>query len=214
MRAVLSYHGRRTEVVRYGPDAPTESDLRLVGDVAGKRVLELGSGSRSSAVALARQGAHVVVVDPHPERLAEARTLAEEQEVRAEWHESALVDLAFLRADSADIVFSAGAVPEVEDLSRLLRQVHRVLKPGGLFVFAYEHPALLIAQGRGYWDETPLSTEVDGVSVLTHPRPISEVHMALHRTGFRVETLVEPLPVSGAAELPSTIVWRARKEGV
>ena len=33
-----------TDVANYGPDIPNESDLRLLGDLAGKRVLELGCG--------------------------------------------------------------------------------------------------------------------------------------------------------------------------
>src|SRR3954470_2423124 len=33
-----------TDVAHYGPDIPTEADLRLLGDLNGKRVLELGCG--------------------------------------------------------------------------------------------------------------------------------------------------------------------------
>lgn len=208
-----TYHGRRHEVVRYGPDVPAEDELRLLPDLAGTRVLELGSGSRSSAVALAKQGAHVIVVDPHPERLAEARSVAEDEEARAEWHENAFVELAFLRAESIDVVLSAGAVLEVEDLGRLLRQVHRVLGASGVFVFSYEHPLVHVAEGRSYFDETPLPRQVDGVDVSIHPRSISAVFTDLHRTGYRVEMLAEPRPLSGA-DRPTTVVWRARKEGL
>lgn len=214
MSAVSTYYGPRTEVVRYGPDIPTESELRFLGDLDGRRVLELGSGSRSSAVAMAKQGAHVIVVDPHPDRIAEVRVLAEDQEVKAEWHEVEMSDLAFLRADSVDLTFSAGAILEIADFGRLVRQVHRVLKPGGGFVFAYDHPAGLIARGRTYWDETPIPATVDGVPVEQHPRPLSTVYMALARGGFRVEALAEPEPVTGPRDLPPTIVWRTRKEGV
>lgn len=211
---VRSYYGPRTEVVRYGPEVPSENELHLLGDVKGLRILELGSGSRSSAVPLAKQGAYVIVVDPRPERIAETRVLAEDEEVKVEWHEGDLADLAFLRADSTDTAFSAGAVLEVADVSRLFRQVHRVLKPGGDFVFAYEHPAALVARGRSYFDETPIPQEVDGLRIEQYPRPISDVYMALVRSGFRIEVIAEPRPLIGEAAHPTTLIWRARKEGM
>ena len=48
------------DVVRYGPDIPTEAELRLLGQVADKRVLELGCGSGVGSVALATQGARPI----------------------------------------------------------------------------------------------------------------------------------------------------------
>lgn len=209
-----TYYGPRTEVVRYGPDIPADDELRLLGDVKGLRVLELGSGSRSSAVALAKHGAYVAVVDPHPERIAETRVLAEDEEVRIEWHEGELSDLAFLRGESVDVAFSAGAVAEVADLGRLLRQVHRVLKPGAHIILAYQHPVMLVARGRSYFDETPIAGEIDGVFVEQFPRPLSEVYTAFTRSGFRVELLAEPRPLLGEQTHPTTVIWRARKEGV
>ena len=38
-----------SDVVQYGPDGPGEDDLRLIGDVAGKRVLDLGCGDGQAA---------------------------------------------------------------------------------------------------------------------------------------------------------------------
>jgi SAM-dependent methyltransferase len=213
MTAVTTYHGLRTEVVRYGPDVAADDDLRLLGVLQGQRVLELGSGARSSAVAMARQGATVVVVDPHPERLAETRVVAEDEEVRIEWHDADLADLAFLRGDSMDLAFSAGAVSEVEDLNRLFRQVQRVLKPGGHFVFSYEHPAMTAAHDRSYFDRRPLPVRSDGIELQAHPRPLEVVFTALVRAGFQIELLAEPEPRSPGASWPTTVIWRARKVG-
>lgn len=203
----------RTEIVRYGQDVPAESELHLLGHLEGRRVLELGCGARSSAVPMAKQGAHVIAVDPHPERIAFSQGLAEDEEVKVEWHDGDLADLAFLRADSVDLAFSVGALIEVEDLGRLLRQVHRVLSPGSSFVFAYDHPATLAGRGRGYYDETPLSARIDGVEVTQYPRTISDVFLGLVRSGYRVEYLGEPRPASSPSQ-PATIIWRAKKEGV
>ena len=119
-----------TNVAHYGPDIPTEAELRLLGDLRGKKVLELGCGGAQCSIAFAKQGATAIGVDFSPAQLAYARRLCAEEEVRVELRQGDLADLAFLRADSIDLVFSAYAFGYVEDLNRVFRQVHRVLKVG------------------------------------------------------------------------------------
>jgi SAM-dependent methyltransferase len=220
------------DVVHYGQDLPTEADLRLCGDVKGKRVLELGCGTGENAVVFARQGAHTIALDSSRDALALARDLGEMEEVRVEWHEGDAADLAFLRADSIDLAFSAGLLAQVEDVDRLLRQVHRVLRPGAAFVFAYEHP-LALAVGRddaepgglplgslevrrAYFDPGPVEVARDGDKVTMFPRTIADVFAALHRAGYRVDAFLEPEPLQSSdpgPAMPTTVVWRARKEG-
>jgi SAM-dependent methyltransferase len=219
--------------VQYGPDLPTETELRLCGDVAGKRVLDLGCGGGENAVAFARQGAHVIGLDASAGQLARGKRLAEANEVRVEWHRSDAADLAFLRADSIDVAFASGLLSEIEDIDRLFRQVHRLLRPGAPFVFSYEHPiALTIARDvasagalplgrlevrRSYFEPGPLVVDVDDEKITLWPRTIAEVFAALHRAGYRVDMLLEPEAVRSAdpgPSIPSMIIWRARKEGV
>lgn len=223
------------DVAHYGPDVPTERELRLCGPVAGKRVLELGCGAGQAAIAFARQGAHAIAVDSSAAMLAHGRRLAEQEEVRVEWQQGDLADLAFLRADSVDLVFSAYALLEVEDVDRVFRQVHRVLRPSAAFVCSYEHPLSLCAGRdgpgeaagalplgrlevrRSYFDPGPLSVERYGERFTLYPHTIGDVFAALGRAGFRVDVIAEPEPVRRAdpgPAIPSTIVWRARKEGV
>jgi SAM-dependent methyltransferase len=222
-----------TDIVSYGVDLPTEVDLRLCGDVHGKRVLDLGCGAGENAIAFAQQGAHVIAVDASPGQLQLAQKLAEAAETRVEWHESDAADLAFLRADSIDLAFAAGLLGEVDDIDRLLRQVQRVLRPSTAFVFTHEHPAAL-ALGRdtdgpgalplgryelrrSYGDAAPVEVMRDGESIKVWPRTIADVFAALHRAGFRVDALLEPEPIRSAdpgPAVPPIAIWRARKEGV
>src|SRR5262245_36978113 len=88
------------DVVSYGPDCASEAELKLLGRVEGKRVLELGCGGGSTAVALAKQGAKVIAIDGSTEQLAQARRLSEREEVAVEWHQGDLAELAFVRADT------------------------------------------------------------------------------------------------------------------
>jgi SAM-dependent methyltransferase len=210
----------------YGPDGPSEQDLRLVGDVAGKRVLQLGCGDPAGAVALAQQGAVVIAVDSSSARLARARSRAEAAEVRVEFREGDLADLAFLRADSVDVVVSVLAIDTLDDSARAFRQVQRVLKPNAPFVFSQAHPfALCVDDGRiarSYLEPGPVPVTRGDEELTAHPRTVSGVFTDLFRAGFRVDTLVEPKPgragsgperAAGTPPLPSIIVWRARKEG-
>jgi SAM-dependent methyltransferase len=190
--------------ISYGPGLPGEAELRLCGDVSGRRVVELGGVH--NAVAVASLGGHAIAVSPSADEIARGRELAERAEVRVEFHHADLADLGFATSASVDLVVSAGALGRVDDLARVVRQVHRILKPEMPFVFSVPHPVAGMLEGgevvlrRAYG--------ADG-------RTISAYYMALFRANFRVETLIEPPPVDHPSSLvPAGLLVRARKEGV
>jgi SAM-dependent methyltransferase len=159
-RGAADYQSRAklpTDVATYGHDLPTEADLRLLGDLKGKRVLELGCGAAQCSIAFAKQGATAIGVDFSGEQLAIARDLAEREEVRVELRQGDMADLAFLRADSIDLVFSSFAFGYVEDLNRVFRQVHRVLKVGAPLVFSLPHPASHLIEDGGSGPAGPVA---------------------------------------------------------
>ncbi len=221
-----------TDVARYGPDTRTESELRLLGHLGGKRVLDLGCGAGQCSIAFAKQGATAVGVDCSAAHLAVARRLVEREGVRVELHHGDLADLAFLRAESIDVAFSAYALGSVEDVGRVFRQVHRVLKVGSPLVVSLPHPAYdlidedsdaPLAVRRSYFDQSPIVHLVDGVEVTRHHHTIAELHTALVRSSYRVDTILEPEPTSAGPRsahwreafrwVPRTLLVRARKEG-
>jgi SAM-dependent methyltransferase len=216
------------DAIQFGPDLPTEADLRLVGTLKGRRVLDVGAGGGENAVAMARQGAHVIAIDASAAQLARGRKLAAEAEVRVEWHEGDAADLAFLRADSIDLALAVGVIFEIEDLDRLFRQVHRVLRAGAPFLFTHDHPMRLtldrqdaddapLEVRRSYFDTAPVDTAREGEKIRLFPRTIADVFSALHRAGFRVDVFLEPEPrraAAGGPGVPSAVLWRARKEGI
>ena len=221
-----------TDVATYGADMPTEADLKLLGNLQGKRVLELGCGGAQCSIAFAKQGALAIGVDFSAEQLSFARRLVEREGVKVELHHRDLADLAFIRAATIDAAFSAYAFGYVEDLDRVFRQVHRVLKPEGPLVFSLPHPAydmiddeadppLLIR--RSYFDRTPIDYEWHGVPFTDYRRTISDLYTSLLRANFRVDALLEPEPVERGQRspfwrdafrmVPRTLIVRARKVG-
>jgi SAM-dependent methyltransferase len=220
-----------TDVAHYGPDIPTEADLRLLGDVRGKRVLELGCGGAQCSIAFAKQGATAIGVDFSAEQLAFGRRLAEREEVKVELRRGDLADLAFLRADSIDVVFSSYAFGYVEDLGRVFRQVHRVLKVGAPLVFSLPHPAYDLLDDtatpplvrRSYFDRSPVDYPWRGIPFTSYHHTFADLYMHLIRASYRVDQILEPPPVAGAPRsqfwreafsvVPRTLIIRARKEG-
>jgi len=219
--------------VVYGPDIGTEAEFRLLGNLTGKRVLELGCGGGTNVVAMAAQGAHAIGLDFSPEQLAAARRLAEREEVKVELHTGDLAELVFLRAESIDVAFSAYALGLVEDLNRVFRQVHRVLRQGSPFVFSLPHPCshliddddpeqpLLIR--RSYFDRAGVNYDFEGLPLSAHHHTFSDLFTGLSRANFRVDTVLEPEPGAEGHRsphwrdayhlVPRTLVIRARKEG-
>ena len=74
-----------SDTFSYGPDGATEKELRLLGDVQGKRLLELGCGTGAVSIALAQQGAVVIGVDTDPERRVEISWDAPAKIMQATW---------------------------------------------------------------------------------------------------------------------------------
>ena len=221
------------DTVQFGADLPTEADLRICGEFKGRRVLDIGCGAGENAVAMARRGAHVIAIDVSSAQLALGRTLADAAEVRVEWHRGDAADLAFLRADSIDLALATSVVHEIEDLDRLFRQVHRVLRAGAPFVFTHDHPMRLavgrddnepgglplgrLEVRRSYFDPSAIVTKRHDEEIQVWPRTIADVFSGLHRAGYRVDVLQEPEVLRSSDPGPATptaVLWRARKEGV
>jgi SAM-dependent methyltransferase len=192
--------------IRFGPSIPGEAELRLLGELAGRRVLELGCPEPANPVAYAQRGAKAIVVDADPDRLAAARAAADAAEVRIESHRAGPAELGFATSGSVDLVVAAGTLDAVDDLNRVFRQVHRVLKSSGAFVLAVAHPLSRMLDGgevvlrRPYW-------EPEG-------RTVSGLFAALGRAGFDVEVMAEPTPTTPAALVPPQLLVRARKLGI
>ncbi|WP_246016860.1 class I SAM-dependent methyltransferase [Micromonospora pisi] len=186
------------------PERLREADARLLGDPAGQRVLELGCGAASAARWLATQQARPVALDLSAGMLRHAARAAETTGVRVPLVQADALALPF--ADGAfDIVCTAfGAVPFVADSAAVMREVYRVLRPGGLWAFSVTHPMrwiFLDDPGEGglkavhsYFDRRPyVEQDADGVpTYVEQHRTLGDRIRELVGAGFRLRDLVEP----------------------
>ncbi|MFF0657835.1 class I SAM-dependent methyltransferase [Micromonospora tulbaghiae] len=135
--------------------------LAIAGELRARTVLDVGCGTGSLAVLLARHGHTVVGVDPAEASLGVAR--AKDREGRVRWVHGDAATLPPLRADLATMT---GNVAQVflsdTDWARTLRGVHAALRPGGHLVFETRRPE------RRAWEEwaadtAPVTRDVPGV---------------------------------------------------
>ena len=112
-------------------------DLALfaLGDLQGRRVLDVACGDGTYMVVLARLGAQVSGQDIAPQAIARAQKNLADHGVEGRLEVGNAVALRFAD-DSFDAVFSADFLEHIsEDEKRaFLAEVFRVLKPGGVFV--------------------------------------------------------------------------------
>jgi len=184
--------------INFGPGAANDDELRLCGDVAdGRRAVELGISTWFNSIGFARSGAKTIAVDTDEARIAETRRRAVDADVPVQCLQTDLADLGDIASASCDVVLAAQTLGEVDDLGRLLRQVHRILKPSMPLVISAPHPFRGVAPERPYG---------------AHDRTIGAWFTALNRANFRVDQLFE-LGASATNPTPDTLVLRARKEG-
>ena len=191
----------------WGPEGWHESELGLLGDVAGRRVLEIGAGAAQCSRWVAGQGGSVVATDLSAGMLREARRLNVGVTPPARPVPLAQCDAVALPFGEAvfDVVFTAyGAVPFVADSGALMREVARVLRPGGRFVFSTTHPfrwafpddpgenGLTVRQS--YFDRTPyVEADSDGeATYVEHHRTLGDRVRELVAAGLVLVDLVEP----------------------
>ncbi|HVD23733.1 MAG TPA: class I SAM-dependent methyltransferase [Lapillicoccus sp.] len=192
----------------WGPEGLRESSAHLLGDVAGMRVLEVGSGGGQCSRWVAGQGAATVV----------ASDLSSAMLDRARRINATMADLRLriplvqcdgtvlpFPDDTFDVVFTAyGVVPFVADSARVMAEAGRVLRPGGRFVFSTTHPmrwampddpgeqGLRVTQS--YFDRTPyVEQDRSGqATYVEHHRTVGDRIREIVAAGLRVVDVVEP----------------------
>ena len=107
--------------------------LELVGEVSGRKVLDVGCGDGDLAVELSRRGALVTGIDASVETIAAAARRAE-QDHAAVAFVAAMAERLPFAAEQFDLVTAITILCFVEDPRPVFREIARVLRPGGRLV--------------------------------------------------------------------------------
>lgn len=232
-----STHGQFLGDVQFiwSPEGVDEAHARVLGDVAGRDVLEIGCGAAQCARWLSTQGARPVGLDVSHRQLQHGRRIDGETGIGVPTVCATATALPFAD-ESFDVAFSAfGALQFVAEVDRAVGEVARVLRAGGRFAFSVTHPVRWSmpddpsAEGlvvtSSYWDRTPYveqDAETGAATYVEHHRTVGDWVRILAGHGFVLEDLLEPEwpeghdrvwggwgPVRGAL-IPGTAIFSAR----
>jgi len=188
----------------YNASYERPATIALLGEVAGRRVLEVGCGAGPLTSWLVGHDAVVTAIDVSPGMLGLARERVGDEAsfLLADLQEP----LPF--ADGAfDLVVASLVLHYVEDWGSVLDELRRVLDPDGSVVFSTHHPTMdwQLHSPGDYFALTQV-TEVwskggRGYDVTFWRRPLTAMTEAIAAAGFVIERLVEPQPQPEARDV-------------
>lgn len=217
---------------RWGSWQIPEAELKVLGDVAHKDVLELGCGAAQWSILLAKLGARPVGLDNSERQLEHARRRMAEAGVDFRLVHSSAEDVP-LPDESFDVVFCDHGAMSWADPYRTVPEAARLLRPGGLLAFSQTSAFAIICWN----EETDLVGpklerdyfglhKLDEGEAFTYQLPYGEWIRLLGSNGFVVEDLIEPRPAPDAVSTywdeserhwarrwPSESIWKACKAG-
>lgn len=223
-RDYLDEHGGALGEVSFtwGPEGLTEAEAGMLGDLSGARVLEVGAGSAPCARWLRRDGVEVLASDLSGAMLAAAADANRRTGVAVPLVQADALALPFAPA-SFDVVFTSyGVLPFVADAAAVHRQVARVLRPGGRWVFSVTHPVRWafpddpgpagLTATRSYFDDEPYrELDADGAVIYAEYHRTLAQHVGdVAAAGLRITRLLEPTWQPGRATWGGWSELRAR----
>jgi SAM-dependent methyltransferase len=226
-------HGAQLEKsggLAWGTTQIPEAELHVLGEIAGRDILELGCGAAQWSIALALRGARPVGLDLSERQLEHARRLMAEAGVDFPLvHASA--EAVPLPDASFDIVFCDFGAMTFADPYRTVPEAARLLRPGGLFAFSHESPIATIcwpldaeeATEHLVLDYFGMRTIHDGETI-SFQLPFGEWIRLFRASGFTIEDCLEPRPAPDATSTyrsaamlawarrwPAETIWRLRR---
>jgi SAM-dependent methyltransferase len=210
-----------------------ESDVQVLGDVAGLDAIELGCGTAYFSAWLARRGARVVGVDITPAQLETARRLQGDTGIQFELLEAS-AEAVPLPDASFDLVLSEYGASIWCDPYRWIPEAARLLRPGGRLVFLRNSTLAILCSPDG---DEPVAERLVRPQFGMHRLEWSadegvEFHLGhgewirlLRTSGFEIAALVEVqappdaedhayydfVSADWARRWPSEEIWAARR---
>ena len=114
--------------------------LEMLGDVSGRRILDLGCGEGGYSRELKRRGANVIGVDGSGTLIRIARTRAEAEQLDIQFIGTNANTLDVIADHSCEFVVAAMSLMDVEDYAGAVREIRRVLCSGGSLFMSITHP--------------------------------------------------------------------------
>ena len=234
-----NYRALRETEVNYNDQLEQPAMRRLLPDLGGKTVLDLGCGFGHNCLEFVRRGAsRVIGLDLSRRMLDQAEAACGDPAITYLCRD--MTDLTGL--PQADLIYSSLAFHYVQDFGRFAQDLFAALNPGGWLLFSQEHPLVTATPGGlQHYNRDEHGKEisftfsdygrpgrrecfwfVDGVEKFH--RRLSDIVTPLCRAGFRLDEICEPLPGERADQIipgilrreeikPTFLIVKAQKPG-
>jgi SAM-dependent methyltransferase len=228
-----AHKGDQAAFLRGGGETLFPEELALLGSLEGKTLVHLQCNAGQDSLCLARRGARVTGVDLSDEAISFARKLEAGSGIDATFIEAEVVDWMKRTTDRFDVAFSSyGAVGWLPDLGAWAEGIHRILVPGGRFVYVEFHPLVWSVgkdgrlSGDDYFSEEPFiepvgdyvaasaealhavtsgATVPNDVPATSHQHTLARIVSALVSAGLVLERLDE-YPFANGCKVNDTLV--------
>ncbi|KWX75950.1 methyltransferase type 11 [Paenibacillus riograndensis] len=211
----------------------SEEQCRLFGDIAGKKLLEIGCGSGQSLQYMGeRKAAELWGTDISEKQIEKTGQLLKSRGLSATLICSPMEEECGIPEDYFDFVYSVYAIGWTTDLEATFGRIASYLKKDGVFIFSWSHPIHkcvgaennMLVFKKSYFDESWYSVSLEESTLTLSDRKLSTYVNALSKAGFVIEQMVEESDeeiiqsqndnsdfAKKAKMLPVTFVFKARK---
>jgi 2-polyprenyl-3-methyl-5-hydroxy-6-metoxy-1,4-benzoquinol methylase len=117
---------------------------RMIGDVEGKKVLDMGCGEGYCSRFFAKAGAEVTGIDLSEALIKAAVEEEERNPLGIKYFAADVANLNMLESESFDVAFCYMALLDIRNYEGAISEASRVLKTGGRFVVLIEHPCFTL----------------------------------------------------------------------
>ena len=211
------------------------SIFEMIGSVADKDILDAGCGEGHNTRKLARMGGHLTGIDISPKMIEFAKREETTAPLGISYRECSFSSMEIFGDQRFDLVVAFMSFMDGPNYPDAIKEIYRVLRPGGYLVFSITHPCFLTEgiswikdeNGHGqrvsvgnYFKKTPyvdkwkfsMSPESESLpefEVPYFPRTLSEYINELISAGFLLVELREPRPTEEVCkEMPKLEKWR------
>ena len=212
--------------------------LKLIGDVEGKKVLDIACGEGYNTRILAKRGAIVVGVDFSETMIELARQKETKESLGITYYVLDAANMEKLKSNSFDLVTCFMSLQDIEHYEEAISEVARVLKENGRFIFFIPHPCFtghVVKDGEGitgwihedgtqdksfvirqyfgigrYKGQWNMKRVVRPFTTTAFHRTLTDYFQSLHENRLLVSRLLEPRPTTKAVSKYPSLRKRLR----